>query len=856
MATYVFSCSFTSSVSGSGTTWTDYGNVGAVDGAVARVLSLAAAGTSYNLDLTNIIPNSPGFQQIVRGNEGQFTITAIYVRIYRNCSLASSIKDSKLRRLNSGSETGNNVADTASFWPTTVASATYGGGTAFWSSFPSVTELLNGAFGMRFVVTNAHGSLASTASVDAIEVEIEMTIPDYPDFVESMDDPAIQIPALYRPQNLFEKYMRSLGYNDGSQFSNLIWLVRFSGYDEVNSVTREFNWCSGNIPEGFVTASTDDPANTLFSPVLKQAVRVNYTIVGPDRITGDNEASGGESIASNDDGQFDYLGDLDFKNKNITVIVGGIGSAYPDFFPIFEGTIQTVEVNAEEVRIVFTDRRALLNASMCPLRYAGTGGTEGPVDLKYSAKPVCIGTAFNIPAKWVDNTNHKAQIAGDFPIKAVDAVRAAGSTSGLPAYTVDLTAGIIDFASAPAGDITMDVRGWEARNAVKYGRDGTNAAWTKTNCTASAASKGVDGVLSKGTRVVATSNNATCNATGWETINWPSAIYSVYARKISGVGDVKLFGSATTIRLTTDWQRYFLVVTAPSNNFQGITIVNNGDAIEFDYYQVEPAAYYPSPPLETTTAIVYNHPNTFPAILKFILTARAGLVPFIDFDEASFTKVAAQTSAVMGLWFEEDMSVMDVVDKLRDSALFYLLMDERGRAVIGKIGVPDPAPQYVLTEYDLQATSSKRTSGARVWRTIVGFAFNHYVQQATASTISVELRERYARPWIYMIQDETAVQAIVGLSVETEMIMDTLLSSTTDAALYAAHLSGIFSKKRYILHLETGLNGIIIQPGNIVRVSMAPLTYYRNGARDYIDGIVIGKSIDSSQEFVTLEVFF
>ncbi|MFA5021654.1 MAG: immunoglobulin-like domain-containing protein [Patescibacteria group bacterium] len=157
-------------VNGPGTkAWTNAGNVIADDTSYATV-ELTPGSNSEYLQSTNY-----GFA-IPSGA----TINGIQVSIMRKSSsnlIGNSINDEDLHLLKGGVIVGNDKA-TGTDWPTTMASANYGGAADLWGTTWTPAEINAADFG---VALSAHAQsilLDRTASVDYIQITVYYTITD------------------------------------------------------------------------------------------------------------------------------------------------------------------------------------------------------------------------------------------------------------------------------------------------------------------------------------------------------------------------------------------------------------------------------------------------------------------------------------------------------------------------------------------------------------------------------------------------------------------------------------------------------------------------------------------------------
>jgi hypothetical protein len=155
---------------------------------------------------------------------------------------------------------------------------------------------------------------------------------------------------------------------------------------------------------------------------------------------------------------------------------------------------------------------------------------------------------------------------------------------------------------APAVDWHAASLAWGARsepaatNRVLWSRDLSNAAWTKTDATATLTAAGVDGAANSASVLTATGANAT--ATQAITSTSRARVLSVWLKRRTGTGTVEttIDGGTTWVArtLTSAWQRFQTTVTS-TNPTVGVRIVTSGDAVDVDYVQEEDGAVATSP---------------------------------------------------------------------------------------------------------------------------------------------------------------------------------------------------------------------------------------------------------------------
>lgn len=174
--------------------------------------------------------------------------------------------------------------------------------------------------------------------------------------------------------------------------------------------------------EGFVTSSSDTPANKYFEPYVKQPALMNREISA----TGQSNVGYGEIVLTNIDGALDYLIDYGFDGRSVTIRHGS--GAYPsNFTTVLVGTMEQPEFRWNEVSIKIRDRQdELASKQLQTTKYAGTNslpnGLEGVAgDIKGRPKPILYGQVFNITPVFV-NTSRLIFQVNDGAVNSVDAV--------------------------------------------------------------------------------------------------------------------------------------------------------------------------------------------------------------------------------------------------------------------------------------------------------------------------------------------------------------------------------------------------------------------------------------------------
>jgi hypothetical protein len=168
----------------------------------------------------------------------------------------------------------------------------------------------------------------------------------------------------------------------------------------------------------------------------------------------------------------------------------------------------------------------------------------------------------------------------------------------LPAFqwTLDPVSGLM-----VPGVLMEDAR----TNVVLWSRDLTNAAWTKSNVTATQNQIGADGIAASATSLTATAGNGT--ALQAITLGSSARAQSAYVKRITGSGVIQMTtdngATWTAVAVTSAWSRVSIPAQTLANPTVGFRIVTNGDAIAVDFVQNENGPFPTSPILTTTVAV-------------------------------------------------------------------------------------------------------------------------------------------------------------------------------------------------------------------------------------------------------------
>jgi hypothetical protein len=176
-------------------------------------------------------------------------------------------------------------------------------------------------------------------------------------------------------------------------------------------------------------------------------------------------------------------------------------------------------------------------------------------------------------------------------------------TQAGPTYAENLDGSLTAFAPSTLRRTNKGILVEEGRtNVVLWASDLTNAAWTKTNCTAAQNQVGPDG--STVSSLAATAANGTCLQA--ITLVSSARFQSAYVKRITGAGAIQMTmdngATWTAIVPTSAWTKLTIPTQTLANPTVGFRIVTSGDAIAVAFVQNENGIFATSPILTTVAA--------------------------------------------------------------------------------------------------------------------------------------------------------------------------------------------------------------------------------------------------------------
>ena len=252
------------------------------------------------------------------------------------------------------------------------------------------------------------------------------------------------------------------------------YLAKVSAWDTVGSAVVSYYFSSGS----------DKP---LYDGFLWRARLL--TVLDISSSLGDlhdpsGTMSGGRIEVSAGDGDLDALRAHVWEGHPVIVYMGDPLGTFADFSPVLTGHIGASSWTINTLRLVLRDARLPLTKNIQTSAFLGTGGIEGPADLKGKLKPLAFGVVRNAEPVVTDQTNlvmrlHERainsiiQVAAPFDKGAWDRgvglTAAAGDAADYAAllawtpvagqYKTCLTLGLIRLGARPDGPVTVDFEG-------------------------------------------------------------------------------------------------------------------------------------------------------------------------------------------------------------------------------------------------------------------------------------------------------------------------------------------------------------------------------------------------------------
>lgn len=235
-----------------------------------------------------------------------------------------------------------------------------------------------------------------------------------------------------------------------------IKLYTARAYHKTTGRIDTFRWSVG----GYASWPSDTPASTTWWPVVRRPADLVVQIPAPGDTATTRAAEGRLVLSNTVDRQRDarplntLVTDYVTEGWDIRVEEVFSGQPYRSAVTVFLGIMGRAEIARGEVTIPVKDRSADFDVALLSEKYAGTGGVEGPADLKDKLKERVFGfTPYMEPTYLGYDAAtglHQLSVNGGHAIEAVEAFGDSGAgrayTAGTPTgdqWTYNAATGMI-----------------------------------------------------------------------------------------------------------------------------------------------------------------------------------------------------------------------------------------------------------------------------------------------------------------------------------------------------------------------------------------------------------------------------
>lgn len=169
--------------------------------------------------------------------------------------------------------------------------------------------------------------------------------------------------------------------------AQVIYTAELSGYNLETDVVETLRYST----LGWATAAGDTPADTHYPGRIKAGLDIGRWMFAPAKTRGRSRKDVGDMILHNADSGLDELNDYAFDGRTIRVYRGeddgfGVWPTYPSgFVQIFDGTIEQVEVDRDEVRVKVRNHQELLDHDAQKSLYLGDNDVDIVTNGAYAA---------------------------------------------------------------------------------------------------------------------------------------------------------------------------------------------------------------------------------------------------------------------------------------------------------------------------------------------------------------------------------------------------------------------------------------------------------------------------------------
>lgn len=630
--------------------------------------------------------------------------------------------------------------------------------------------------------------------------------------------------------------------------------------------------------QGYVTGSSDSPANTSYSPRIVGGIQISRKI----NIDGNVSMSFGDIELNNTDGSLDTWVDDYWANRSLRIYLGDVTWVRSDFRQVMGGITTGIDSRRRDrINIKLSDKLQRLNN---PVSEVKLGGSTSRAD---DLVPLLFGECHNIEPLLVDPTVFEYQVHNG-PIEGVFEVR----DNGVPvSYSSTPATGKFRLDNAPSGQVTCSAQGYApTQNFLAYSQEFDNAYWTKGNSSITAnATTAPDGTTTADKLVENTATNVTHTAQRsiaftaglTYTLSWhvkaaertrcrmtfPSSLFAGSPNAqfdlSTGAKTLETDCVSTITSLGSGWYRITATAACDTSGSSTVAIypVNTGTNSQYTgdgtsgiyiwgaqcEQNTIPSAYF-----ATTTTAVNIFPRSVAELVKVLVTqyGKDGQKFTIsDLDIPTLTQFDLANPQPVGYYVKDRGNVIDVCNSLTASIGARMVVSNTGLLSVVKLDLPQATTGTTVTSADIVVKSLEISQLVPVVASIkLAYCKNWCVQDTLAAGLVINTVALFNEEWLTITRTDTAAADNYNLYTDPDQT-ESLLLTSVDAINEANRRLAMFAVQRKVFKY-TGFYHLI----NENLGAPQTIQHERFGLASVKTGQIISITLDLMSPHVQFEV--
>lgn len=708
------------------------------------------------------------------------------------------------------------------------------------------------------------------------------------------------------------------------------WLAEVSVHDGSSETVLYFS------DHGYTTRPDDTPANQYFDPRIIDPGSLRRSIFSSGTTYGDVSVGYGRLVLNNGDGGLAALRSYGFgryvKIWSLTTNKNPNKVSFSNAVLQFQGIVSHPEGdNFDELSLVFRDELGRLNRPLQESQFDGTStgptGIEGNSNVAGRIKPMAFGGFLrNIQPELVNNS--KEARAWNFdrtgavrPSANLDALRNGGAPYDLsgtdhadlatlfaatvPGSEADscLAESLLRTSGSVTALLTADVTiAPEVTNLLTYSEQFDNAAWTKTNVSATAnAATAPDGNVTADKLVEDSTASSAHKAAEAGTITAGAAVVgncylqaaertrarltltgasgSLYVDANLGAGTLgtatatgSYSGASAEIEAVGDAYRVTVKGTTATDTTltMEIALADAGGSVSYDGDGTSGLYAWGAMLIAGTAAKPYIKTESSTVTLRCEATAARVAAAILaehgySIEPDSLLALDAKNNALVGVYFNREITILDAVQRVLESIGGYLIATRTGTFRVGRFEAPAGPVRKAITEdtiedgeaaLSLLPTDSDGT-GIPVYTLSLAHSVNWTPQNADALTGSVSQDDRSKWAAEHLLSTPTPVAIRTKHPEAREELIRTVLTESAAADAEAVRRLAFLSTElsRFRVPLATDDAVWDSDPSRPIDIGdRVTLTTARYGFSTATDFVVIGVDQQFAADRTILDV--